>query len=347
MTLIEERDSLIFGYYKNAITEFGLEEEFKEITGSEVEEHELEVSEGALLEEVLEAAQEDYMLFLTCTQPREYRVVIPDFPTTNESPETENSEPDQLEGERVLIRQRGPQTVQSKRTGEVVNIQEPTDEMPAVYEVVLDGAGEAHVTRDALVPVDGVQVPAEKPNHEVSLSDTAGSITQTSGFHDPDTELERGDFEVGVQNGDGYLKLPAFPDREVFRFSIPKEEVERYLSNTEDRYPFPDVPDGFEEPRDAPGESQGGDAVHTGGGIYCRIWKVKHPRGNVEVTYGVPDCDGVGVNLYDSDYEWVRNIDQIGLTVKTDDNAARIAQVLVQAVQEGEYDDEILAVVQS
>lgn len=62
-----------------------------------------------------------------------------------------------LEGERVLIEQRGPPET-TKRTGKVIEVRDTDESMleETEYVVDLDGAGHAHVTRDALLPVDEI-----------------------------------------------------------------------------------------------------------------------------------------------------------------------------------------------
>lgn len=180
-------------------------------------------------------------------------------------------------------------------------------------------------------------------SEDSALPDDVGSITQTSGFHLDEAELERGDYEIGVENGVGYIKLPVFADGEVMEFSIPKDEVEQYVERREEKCPTPSVPDGFSEKLSSPRDWEGGNTEHTGGGIYCRIWRKETSNYELEVIYGVPDPDGVGLNLYGDDGSWTCEVDLAKVPERTDDKAAQAANQLMRAVDEGAYDDIIEA----
>ncbi|MDT3437847.1 hypothetical protein [Haloarcula sp. 1CSR25-25] len=58
------------------IRELGLEDEFEEITGGSLEDHNLEVAERTLIEDVLEAGPEDYLIITPQKRPLEYWVEV-------------------------------------------------------------------------------------------------------------------------------------------------------------------------------------------------------------------------------------------------------------------------------
>lgn len=74
MTVIETEQTVVDGYYKSLIRSLDLVNEFEAVTGKTLEDHELEVSEGILIEDVLEEAEDDYLFLTTRNHPREYRV---------------------------------------------------------------------------------------------------------------------------------------------------------------------------------------------------------------------------------------------------------------------------------
>lgn len=85
-----------------------------------------------------------------------------------------------LEGERVLVEQHRPRrNGETMRTGVVTEIHRgraggPSDVDPQrqdCYTVDLDGAGETHVTRSRVIPLDAI------PESGVVLSDAQGAIT--------------------------------------------------------------------------------------------------------------------------------------------------------------------------
>lgn len=76
MTLIESKRTVVEGYYKTLIQELGLESEFAEITGEDLSEHSLEVSERTLIEEVLEEAPGDYLIISPQKRPVEYWIEV-------------------------------------------------------------------------------------------------------------------------------------------------------------------------------------------------------------------------------------------------------------------------------
>lgn len=76
MTLVESNRTVVEGYYKTLVRELGLEDEFEEITRSCLEDHELEVAEGVLIEDVLEAGPDDYLIITPQKRPLEYWVEV-------------------------------------------------------------------------------------------------------------------------------------------------------------------------------------------------------------------------------------------------------------------------------
>ena len=57
------------------------------------------------------------------------------------------------------------------------------------------------------------------------LPDDIGPVHQTSGFVETAKTPEHGDLEIGLKNGDGYLKLVPFPDSDVMEFTQFKAEA--------------------------------------------------------------------------------------------------------------------------
>jgi len=76
MTLVESNRTVVEGYYKTLVRELGLENEFEETTGSSLEDHELEVDERTLIEEVLDAGPEEYLIITPQQRPVEYWVEV-------------------------------------------------------------------------------------------------------------------------------------------------------------------------------------------------------------------------------------------------------------------------------
>lgn len=76
MTVKEPTRKLVDGYYKSIVRELGLESVLKAVTGDELEDHSLEVSEGILIEEVLDEAPEDYIFETINRHPVEYLILV-------------------------------------------------------------------------------------------------------------------------------------------------------------------------------------------------------------------------------------------------------------------------------
>ncbi|RLM94282.1 hypothetical protein [Haloarcula sp. Atlit-7R] len=76
MTLVESDRTVVEGYYKTLIRDLGLEDEFEDITGSTLEDHELEVAEGTLIEDVLDEGPDDYLIITPQKRPLEYWVEV-------------------------------------------------------------------------------------------------------------------------------------------------------------------------------------------------------------------------------------------------------------------------------
>lgn len=99
-----------------------------------------------------------------------------------------------------------------------------------------------------------------------------------------------------------------------------------------------------ESPVDTPDGWNGGSVVHTGGGIYCRIWTTKteaqcdtddpDPDVYYEAVYG-REFDGATVEVYeynDEDDLWERRkeLDRDHCSEKTDSDCAEVALELME-----------------
>lgn len=170
--------------------------------------------------------------------------------------------------------------------------------------------------------------------------------TQTSGFHMEENTPERGDFEIGLEEGEGYIRIPIFMDGEVVKFSIPRQEVEWYMERREEKYPSPKVPDGFRNDLPSPEGWSGGSAEHTGGGIWCRIWRKEIEGGHLEVIYGIPSCDGVSINVYAPEWEWCGEIETNQTSENSDEAAHEQAIEFMKAADDGAFDEDIAEIMQ-
>lgn len=179
------------------------------------------------------------------------------------------------------------------------------------------------------------------------LSDHDGPVTKTGGFMDEvEKEPERGDFEIGIKDGEGYIKIPAIRNNEVMEFPTSKSAIERYTERRDEVTPFPSLPDGIEKEAnvEAPGEwdIHDGTAIHTGGNIYCRSWKHERENVVVEILYGLPKTDGISITLYDKEGEWIGEVHVEKLSeFKHDKEAQNEAVDLIERYVKGEFEDEI------
>lgn len=170
------------------------------------------------------------------------------------------------------------------------------------------------------------------------------TITRTSGFIEDDIEPERGDFEIGYEGGEGYIKLPVLRNGEITKFSIPREEVEEYIERRDELYPTPSLPDGIsrEAKVEAPEGWEKGKAVNTGGGIYCRIWEKPTDFGHIEVIYQVPKQDGISIGLYNEDKEWIGEADTVFIGEQKHDTVLQPKAVtIMKELNEGQYEEDI------
>ena len=189
----------------------------------------------------------------------------------------------------------------------------------------------------------------ESSNSKPNSNDPANKfITQTDGMSEEcPSSPERGDFEIGFENGEGYIKLPIYRNTSdnVEKFTIPAEEVKAYRERRNELNPLPTVPDGVErEPNfKAPDNFEGGEAVHTGGGIYCRIWTQEFVDDIVvEVIYQLPKKDGIGININNERGEFLGEAHvKIFDEFKHDEEIQPHAKELMEQINDGEFDGEI------
>lgn len=177
------------------------------------------------------------------------------------------------------------------------------------------------------------------------LSNHDGFITKTSGF-DNETNIApiRGDFEIGVKDGTGYIKLPVGHDGEISEFPTTVEAVEQYMIDREQRHPTPTLPDDIDKNPtvETPPTWERGTAVHTGGGIYNRIWAKELEQGYLEVGYKLPTTDGVSAGLYNDDGEWLGDVTHTSINEATPDKEAQEkALELMKEIDTGDYDNKI------
>ena len=95
---------------------------------------------------------------------------------------------------------------------------------------------------------------------------------------------------------------------------------------------------------DAPDGWNGGNVEHTGGGIWCRIFrKQRDGGGRIEVLYDpIPTIQGVSAGAYGEEGDWLGEITHSNLTGDPmETQAVTAAHDLIEEIDNGEYDDEI------
>lgn len=115
------------------------------------------------------------------------------------------------------------------------------------------------------------------------------------------------------------------------------------LSTSEEKIRKPPTHDA--EPVEPVEGWSGGEVEHTGGGIFCRIFR--ETDRHLEVIYGA-DTPSKGVSLYaqrsDEDYESGVNFgDELDrrFDVETEEDALEASRELMQNANAGDYDEEI------
>ena len=178
---------------------------------------------------------------------------------------------------------------------------------------------------------------------DIDLNDNQGSV-----------HGNRDGRDIGVENGEGYIEIPVKFQDEPYRFTVDKEQIEAFVAaQSQNAPPAPTPP--AEVPEVVDNQPEGwskGRVRHTGGGIFCREWR-KEREVNGEtvefvVGYDVSMRTGIGVNCWvpDDDKEVKfggalhnHHIDDDGVSTET---IVAHARDLMQSVDEGSYDDEII-----
>jgi len=98
-------------------------------------------------------------------------------------------------------------------------------------------------------------------------------------------------------------------------------------------------PDTFENPEGW----ESGTVVHTGGGIWNRIWKQEREETSIEVAYDPKKPGGASAGLYDSEGEWLGVVKTLEIDTKNPDeqDALELAMKLMKAIDHGVYEDRI------
>lgn len=79
MTLVEPSETFEFDYWRNAVVGLSLEDEFESVTGTPFDEdYAIEVSEGILIEELLEASEQRFILNVVQHNPNPYTIHLLD-----------------------------------------------------------------------------------------------------------------------------------------------------------------------------------------------------------------------------------------------------------------------------
>jgi len=79
MTLVEPTGTFEFDYWRSVVDELSLEDEFESVTGTPFnEDYTIEVSEGILIEELLEASDQRFILNVTQHNPNPYMILLLD-----------------------------------------------------------------------------------------------------------------------------------------------------------------------------------------------------------------------------------------------------------------------------
>jgi len=92
---------------------------------------------------------------------------------------------------------------------------------------------------------------------------------------------------------------------------------------------------------------EGGDVVHTGGGIFCRIFN--HPEKHLELIYDYDDPElGVGLyaEVYDEDWGYFNNGNELANvgSIESEQDAVEACKELMQQVNDGEFEAERLEI---
>lgn len=79
MTLVEPSETFEFDYWRNVVDELGLEDEFESVVGTPFsEDWANNVSEGILIEDLLEAADQRFILNVVHHNPNPYTILLLD-----------------------------------------------------------------------------------------------------------------------------------------------------------------------------------------------------------------------------------------------------------------------------
>ncbi|CDK38105.1 hypothetical protein BN903_305 [Halorubrum sp. AJ67] len=79
MTLVEPAETFEFDYWRSVVDELSLEDEFEAVTGTPFnEDYTIEISEGILIEELLEAAEQRFILNVVHHNPNPYTILLLD-----------------------------------------------------------------------------------------------------------------------------------------------------------------------------------------------------------------------------------------------------------------------------
>lgn len=169
----------------------------------------------------------------------------------------------------------------------------------------------------------------------------------------PHSKYGRPGLEIGHADGRGYVTVQA-PDGYPFTFWVADDAITRFQDTLQRTRPSPSPPDGFDDVRPGPYGWVGGNAQHTGGGIFCRVWTremtISGSEVTVEVIYSVPDCTGVDAGVYNSESTYLGTIDHKSppsQEAQTDDHCYQLATQLMDALDSNAHRETITSLLGS
>jgi hypothetical protein len=157
-------------------------------------------------------------------------------------------------------------------------------------------------------------------------------------------------FDVGVDaDGNGYVECRP-RKQDPFRFPTPLSKVKDFARRqSANSPPMPTSPEDAKDSVQVPENWTGGKVEHTGGGIWCRIFRKSLDNGHIEVIYNARDRRGVTAGVYGDDGAWLGEIDTIEATSEPgsdEELVLKAANELMECIDNGQYGTQITELVE-
>jgi hypothetical protein len=151
-----------------------------------------------------------------------------------------------------------------------------------------------------------------------------------------------GKIELGISDeGNGYITFETV-NGESYTVSVARDDITEFVTSRSESHPTPTPPEDTLDAVTAPRDWTAGNVVHTGGGIWCRIWRKEISRGCLEVIYDPTELTGVDLGLYGPGDAWLGRLDSVSLEpTATEEDAVQAANSLMDAVDDGKFKEEI------